>query len=108
MRSVFGGFLCNISLLSTPGNASRLLVGEHGWRYQGRDRHNSYTNRFRVSRLWQLSDKFDGDTISHVLFLCTYGYVRRLRLCSDLLLYAPKGMYKSMLSIPSKECTIFM
>ena len=81
-------------------------MGEHGWQYQGRvDSHN---NRFHVSRLCQFCDRYESDSIPHVLFVCTDGSERRLRLWSDLLVSAPKGMYNSMLGMPSKECTVFM
>ena len=85
---------------------SRLLVGEHGWQYQGRV--NTHNNRFHVSRLCQFCYRFESDSIPHVLFVCTDGSERRLRLWSDLLVSAPKGMYKSMLGMPSKECTVFV
>ena len=62
-----------------------------------------------MSRLCQLCDRFESDSIPHALFVCRDGSERRLRLwSSDLLVSAPKGMYKSMPSMPNKKCTVFI
>ena len=66
-------------------------MGEHGWQYQ--DSVNTYKNKLYVSRLCQFCDRFESDSIPHVLFVCTDGSERRLRLWSDLLVSAPKGEY---------------